>query len=178
MAKFDPLLPRARGCRQYGTGRTGPRDDISSIASNIGVGATDEEAEKLPGSDWDRDPLQVRAGLRDALLEAARRNGAGEARRPIVGGVLPKTSRRARHGAQTISSAAARRARGCSTCRCISRDRRDVDALMRRFELWQEGPAASAEFKHSTHRTQGCAKGAMAKILCVHRVAFAYWAFV
>jgi alkanesulfonate monooxygenase SsuD/methylene tetrahydromethanopterin reductase-like flavin-dependent oxidoreductase (luciferase family) len=58
--------------------------------ANILLAETDEEAQELlerqrRGSA----PFPMRAGVRDELLKLDRRNVAGEARAPNVGGVLP-----------------------------------------------------------------------------------------
>jgi alkanesulfonate monooxygenase SsuD/methylene tetrahydromethanopterin reductase-like flavin-dependent oxidoreductase (luciferase family) len=52
---------------------------------------TDEKAEAIFKQNSAMAPFPVRAGLRDALLEADKRNVAGEARPANVGGVLPTT---------------------------------------------------------------------------------------
>jgi len=73
---------------QYGW-EPGPDDII--YRANMVLGETDEEAEKIYQERAGIAPFPVRAGLRDALLEADRRNVAGEARPANVGGVLPTT---------------------------------------------------------------------------------------
>src|SRR5439155_25448741 len=67
----------------------GPDDII--YRANMILGETDAEAEKLYQERAGIAPFPVRAGLRDALLEADKRNVAGEARPANVGGVLPTT---------------------------------------------------------------------------------------
>jgi alkanesulfonate monooxygenase SsuD/methylene tetrahydromethanopterin reductase-like flavin-dependent oxidoreductase (luciferase family) len=73
---------------QYGW-EPGPDDII--YRANMVLGETDEEAEKIYQERAGIAPFPVRAGLRAALLEADRRNVAGEARPANVGGVLPTT---------------------------------------------------------------------------------------
>src|SRR5436853_7665935 len=73
---------------QYGW-EPGPDDII--YRANMVLGETDEEAEKIYQERAGIAPFPVRAGLRDALLEADKSNVAGEARPANVGGVLPTT---------------------------------------------------------------------------------------
>ena len=73
---------------QYGW-EPGPDDII--YRANMVLGETDAEAETILKERAGIAPFPVRAGLRDALLEADKRNVAGEARPANVGGVLPTT---------------------------------------------------------------------------------------
>jgi alkanesulfonate monooxygenase SsuD/methylene tetrahydromethanopterin reductase-like flavin-dependent oxidoreductase (luciferase family) len=68
-----------------------PGPDQIIYRANMLLAETDDKAEaQLKGGNGQA-PFPVRAGLRDALIEADRRNIAGEARTANVGGILPTT---------------------------------------------------------------------------------------
>jgi alkanesulfonate monooxygenase SsuD/methylene tetrahydromethanopterin reductase-like flavin-dependent oxidoreductase (luciferase family) len=68
-----------------------PGPDQIIYRANMLLAETDEKAEAIFKQNSGMAPFPVRAGLRDALLEADKRNVAGEARPANVGGVLPTT---------------------------------------------------------------------------------------
>jgi alkanesulfonate monooxygenase SsuD/methylene tetrahydromethanopterin reductase-like flavin-dependent oxidoreductase (luciferase family) len=59
--------------------------------ANMLLAETDEEAQQLLRQYPGQIPFAMRAGVRDAMMTLDSRNIAGEARAPIVGGVLPTT---------------------------------------------------------------------------------------
>jgi alkanesulfonate monooxygenase SsuD/methylene tetrahydromethanopterin reductase-like flavin-dependent oxidoreductase (luciferase family) len=74
-------------CAAYGWQ---PSPDEIIYRANILIGETDAEAEALQMAQRRvQQAFPLRAPIRDALLELDRRNVAGEARTPNVGGVLP-----------------------------------------------------------------------------------------
>jgi alkanesulfonate monooxygenase SsuD/methylene tetrahydromethanopterin reductase-like flavin-dependent oxidoreductase (luciferase family) len=74
-------------CAQYGWQ---PSPDEIIYRANILIGESDAEAAALlEAQRHNRQAFPLRAPVRDALLELDRRNVAGEARTPNVGGVLP-----------------------------------------------------------------------------------------
>jgi alkanesulfonate monooxygenase SsuD/methylene tetrahydromethanopterin reductase-like flavin-dependent oxidoreductase (luciferase family) len=66
-----------------------PGPDQIVYRANMLLAETDEKAEAQMKTGNGQAPFPVRAGLRDALIEADRRNIAGEKRTANVGGVLP-----------------------------------------------------------------------------------------
>jgi alkanesulfonate monooxygenase SsuD/methylene tetrahydromethanopterin reductase-like flavin-dependent oxidoreductase (luciferase family) len=90
-APFDVIAKAIRfyrdACAQYGWE---PSPDEIVYRANILLAETDGEAETLLAEQRRaRQAFPLRAPVRDALLELDKRNVAGEARTPNVGGLLP-----------------------------------------------------------------------------------------
>jgi alkanesulfonate monooxygenase SsuD/methylene tetrahydromethanopterin reductase-like flavin-dependent oxidoreductase (luciferase family) len=77
-----------RKCAEYGWE---PGPDQIVYRANMLLAESDAKAEAQLKSGNGQAPFPVNAGLRDALVEADRRNIAGEKRTANVGGVLPTT---------------------------------------------------------------------------------------
>jgi len=109
---------RTRRCKE------GPDDII--YRANMILAATDEEAGEALQRRDKQAAFPVRAGLRDALLQAdVTRNIPGEKRPANVGGVLPISFCGGPDRWSSRSAAAARKsAPVCSTCHAGSRHRR------------------------------------------------------
>jgi len=75
-------------CAEYGWE---PGPDQIIYRANMLLAESDDKAEAQLKTGNGQAPFPVRAGLRDALIEADRRNIAGEARTANVGGILPTT---------------------------------------------------------------------------------------
>jgi alkanesulfonate monooxygenase SsuD/methylene tetrahydromethanopterin reductase-like flavin-dependent oxidoreductase (luciferase family) len=91
---FAPFPVVAKSTRYYREecARCGwePKPEEMLYRANILLAETDDEAnELLERQRRGPAPFPMRAGVRDALLELDKRNVAGEARAPNVGGVLP-----------------------------------------------------------------------------------------
>jgi alkanesulfonate monooxygenase SsuD/methylene tetrahydromethanopterin reductase-like flavin-dependent oxidoreductase (luciferase family) len=75
-------------CKEYGW-EPGPDDII--YRANMLVAETDAKAQERLASNPGAAPFPMRPALREAMLQADKRNIAGEARQANVGGVLPVT---------------------------------------------------------------------------------------
>jgi alkanesulfonate monooxygenase SsuD/methylene tetrahydromethanopterin reductase-like flavin-dependent oxidoreductase (luciferase family) len=73
-------------CKEYGW-EPGPDDII--YRANMLLAETDDEADAQMKQQAGSAPFPMRPALREAMIEADRRNIAGEARQANVGGVLP-----------------------------------------------------------------------------------------
>ena len=75
-------------CKEYGW-EPGPDDII--YRANMLLAETDDEADEQLKKQAGAAPFPMRPALREAMIEADKRNIAGEARQANVGGVLPTT---------------------------------------------------------------------------------------
>jgi alkanesulfonate monooxygenase SsuD/methylene tetrahydromethanopterin reductase-like flavin-dependent oxidoreductase (luciferase family) len=90
-APFDVIAKAIRyyreQCAEWGWE---PEPEHIIYRANILIGETDAEAERMLAAQREaRQAFPLRDGVRDALLQLDRRNVAGEARTPNIGGVLP-----------------------------------------------------------------------------------------